>query len=65
MLEKKYDFKSVENGRYDAWKEKGYFEFEIGVVNVTPFGSNLGNPKIVERLKCYFIQLFRQRKEVM
>ena len=36
-----------------------------GAVNVTPFGSNLGNSRVVERLKCYFIQLFRQRKEVM
>ena len=36
-----------------------------GAVNVTPFGSNLGNSRFVERLKCYFIQLFRQRKEVM
>ena len=40
-------------------------EFGTGVVNVTPFGSNLGNSRFVERLKCYFIQLFRQRKEVM
>ena len=40
-------------------------EFGTGVVNVTPFGSNLGNSRVVERLKCYFIQLFRQRKEVM
>ena len=40
-------------------------EFGTGVVNVTPFGSNLGNSRAVERLKCYFIQLFRQRKEVM
>ena len=39
--------------------------FGTGVVNVTPFGSNLGNSRAVERLKCYFIQLFRQRKEVM
>lgn len=39
--------------------------FGTGVVNVTPFGSNLGNSRLVERLKCYFIQLFRQRKEVM
>lgn len=39
--------------------------FGTGVVNVTPFGSNLGNSRFVERLKCYFIQLFRQRKEVM
>lgn len=40
-------------------------EFGTGCVNVTPFGSNLGNSRAVERLKCYFIQLFRQRKEVM
>ena len=40
-------------------------EFGTGCVNVTPFGSNLGNSRVVERLKCYFIQLFRQRKEVM
>ena len=24
-LDKKYDFKAVESGRYDVWKEKGYF----------------------------------------
>lgn len=40
-------------------------EFGTGCVNVTPFGTNLGNSRVVERLKCYFIQLFRQRKEVM
>ena len=40
-------------------------EFGTGVVKITPFGTNLENSSIVERLKCYFIQLFRQRKEVM
>ncbi len=26
MLNKKYDHASVENGKYDVWKEKGYFQ---------------------------------------
>ena len=45
--------------------EHADMEKGTGAVNVTPFGSNLGNSRFVERLKCYFIQLFRQRKEVM
>ena len=53
------------NECYNWTHEHADMEKGTGVVNVTPFGTNLGNSRVVERLKCYFIQLFRQRKEVM
>ena len=29
MLDKKYDHKQVENGKYEEWKDAGYFESQI------------------------------------
>lgn len=48
MLEKKYDFKSVENGRYDAWKEKGYFE--SGDLSKKPYAIVIPPPNVTGKL---------------
>ena len=48
MLEKKYDFKSVENGRYEAWKEKGYFE--SGDLSKKPYAIVIPPPNVTGKL---------------
>lgn len=48
MLEKKYDFKSVENGRYDVWKEKGYFE--SGDLSKKPYAIVIPPPNVTGKL---------------
>ena len=48
MLEKKYDFKSVENGRYDVWKEKGYFE--SGDLSKKPYTIVIPPPNVTGKL---------------
>ena len=48
MIEKKYDFKSVETGRYDAWKEKGYFE--SGDLSKKPYAIVIPPPNVTGKL---------------
>ena len=48
MLNKKYDFKSVENGKYDAWKEKGYFE--SGDLSKKPYAIVIPPPNVTGKL---------------
>ncbi len=45
MLEKKYDHKSVEENKYEWWKEKGYFECDPKS-NKKPYGIVLPPPNV-------------------
>ena len=35
MLDKKYNFKEVEKGKYNIWRDKGYFK--CGNLDKTPY----------------------------
>ncbi len=48
MLEKKYDHKKVEEGKYDIWKEKGYFE--AGNEEKKPFCIVIPPPNVTGKL---------------
>ncbi len=48
MLEKKYDHKKVEEGKYDTWKGAGYFE--AGNPDKTPFCIVIPPPNVTGKL---------------
>lgn len=48
-LDKKYDFKSVEAGRYQTWLEKGYFKAGKDL-NKTPFTIVIPPPNVTGKL---------------
>jgi len=48
MLEKKYDHKSVEEGRYELWKENHYFD--SGVSNGEPYTIVIPPPNVTGKL---------------
>ena len=48
MLEKKYNPQEVENGKYEIWKEKGYFE--SGRVKGNPFTIVIPTPNVTGKL---------------
>lgn len=48
MLEKKYDHKLVEKGKYNNWKEKGYFE--SGDLSKKPFSIVIPPPNVTGKL---------------
>ncbi len=47
-LAKKYDFKSVENGRYETWLKKGYFN--AGDLSKEPFTIVIPPPNVTGKL---------------
>ena len=48
MLEKRYDPKAVENGKYDSWKSQGYFT--AGDKNKVPFSIVIPPPNVTGKL---------------
>ena len=48
MLEKKYDHLTVEQGKYENWKEKGYFE--AGDKEKQPFCVVIPPPNVTGKL---------------
>ena len=48
MLDKKYDHISVENGKYDSWKEKGYFT--SGDLSKKPYCVVIPPPNVTGKL---------------
>lgn len=48
MLDTKYDFKSVEKDKYNAWKEKGYFN--AGDKSKTPYSIVIPPPNVTGKL---------------
>jgi len=47
MLEKKYDHKLVEEGKYNSWKDKGYFEERDGL---PPYAIVIPPPNVTGKL---------------
>ena len=48
MLEKRYDPKAVENGKYESWKNQGYFT--AGDKNKVPFSIVIPPPNVTGKL---------------
>ena len=48
MLEKKYDHKKVENGKYDNWLDNGYFT--SGDTNLKPYSIVIPPPNVTGKL---------------
>lgn len=48
MLEKRYDPKAVETGKYESWKKEGYFT--AGDKNKTPFSIVIPPPNVTGKL---------------
>ncbi len=48
MLDKRYDHKKVEEGKYEFWKSKGYFT--AGDVSKTPFSMVIPPPNVTGKL---------------
>ena len=48
MLEKKYNHLEVENGKYENWKEKGYFE--SGDLSKKPYCIVIPPPNVTGKL---------------
>ena len=48
MLDKKYDAKKVEIGKYDFWKEKGYFQ--SGDLSKKPYCIVIPPPNVTGKL---------------
>ena len=49
MLDKKYDHKKTEKGKYDIWKEKGYFKAD-NKSNKPPFCIVIPPPNVTGKL---------------
>ena len=48
MLDKKYNFKEVEKGKYDTWKNNGFFK--SGDLNKKPYCIVLPPPNVTGKL---------------
>ena len=48
MLDKKYNHLEVENGKYENWKEKGYFE--SGDLSKKPYCIVIPPPNVTGKL---------------
>ena len=48
MLDKKYNFKEVEKGKYDTWRDKDYFK--CGALDKTPYCIVLPPPNVTGKL---------------
>lgn len=48
MLDKKYDHKKVEEGKYETWKNKGYFK--SGDLSLKPYAIVIPPPNVTGRL---------------
>ena len=48
MLDKKYDHKKVENGKYDNWNDNGYFT--SGNTDLKPYSIVIPPPNVTGKL---------------
>ena len=47
-LDKKYDFKTIEEGKYENWKNKGYFK--AGDISKARFSMVIPPPNVTGKL---------------